>query len=141
MEAANQGSAQAKGKSIGLGISLPMEPSMNPYASRELAFEFHYFFMRKFWFVYPAKAMVIFPGGFGTMDELFESLTLVQTKKLAKKIPIVIYGKDYWEKVINFEAMAEWGTIDGDDRSLFLMTDSQDEAYRFLTSELRRLYL
>ena len=141
MEATNKGSAQAKGKSMGLGISLPMEPVMNDFVSRELAFEFHYFFMRKFWFVYPAKAMVIFPGGFGTMDELFELLTLVQTRKLTRKIPIVIYGREFWEKVINFNEIEEWGTIDPGDQSLFFLTDSIEEAFQYLTSELKRLHL
>jgi uncharacterized protein (TIGR00730 family) len=105
MEAANRGAKEAGGQSIGLSISLPMEQSINPYVPDELAFEFHYFFMRKFWFVYPAKALIIFPGGFGTMDELFEILTLVQTGKTRKIAPVLIYGSDFWKEVIHFETL------------------------------------
>ena len=111
MEAANLGAHEAGGKTIGLNINLPFEQSPNPYITPSLNFEFHYFFMRKFWFAYLAKALVIFPGGFGTLDELFEILTLAQTEKLAKKIVVVIYGSDYWKKIINFEAMVDAGVI------------------------------
>jgi hypothetical protein len=111
MEAANRGAAIAGGKSVGFNISLPFEQYPNPYISPELCFEFHYFFMRKFWLVYPAKALVIFPGGFGTLDELLEVLTLLQTRKLNRRIPIVIYGEAYWREVLNFEALVKWGMI------------------------------
>src|SRR3984957_2488654 len=111
MEAANLGAHEAGGKTIGLNINLPFEQNPNPYITPALNFEFHYFFMRKFWFAYLAKALVIFPGGFGTLDEFFEIVTLAQTEKLAKKIVIVIYGSEYWKKVVNFEAMVDAGVI------------------------------
>ena len=111
MEAANLGAQEAGGKTIGLNINLPFEQSPNPYITPALNFEFHYFFMRKFWFAYLAKALVIFPGGFGTLDELFEILTLAQTQKLAKKILVVIYGSEYWKQLINFDVMVDAGTI------------------------------
>src|SRR5881409_598878 len=115
MEAANRGAREAGGKTIGLNIRLPFEQGANPYITTGLHFEFHYFFMRKFWFAYMAKALVIFPGGFGTLDELFEILTLAQTQKLAKKILVVIYGSQYWNRVINFQALADSGTISPQD--------------------------
>src|SRR5215211_3448508 len=105
MEAANRGASEARGKTIGLNIELPHEQDVNPYVSREFIFNFHYFFMRKFWFVYPAKALIVFPGGFGTMDELFEVLTLIQTKKPGKSMPVVLFGKAFWDEVLNFEAL------------------------------------
>src|SRR5207253_147772 len=111
MEAANRGAHEAGGKTIGLNIRLPYEQGANKYITDGLHFEFHYFFMRKFWFAYLSTAMVIFPGGFGTCDELFEILTLAQTDKLSKKIAVILYGREYWEKVINLEPMAEWGAI------------------------------
>ncbi len=141
MEAANRGAYKAKGLSIGLNISLPYEQKPNPYITSELVFEFHYFFMRKFWFVYPAKALVIFPGGYGTLDELFEVLTLLQTKKIKKKMVVLIYGSEYWRKIINFDAMVEHGVIDKDDLKLFKFVDSPIEAFEYLKNELTKHYL
>jgi uncharacterized protein (TIGR00730 family) len=140
MEAANRGASDAHGISIGLGISLPDEPTMNEYITREMGFEFHYFFMRKFWFVYLAKALVVFPGGFGTMDELFELMTLVQTRKSSKTMPIVLYGRAFWSEVLNFDALIRWGTISASDLSLFHVADTPDEAFSYLTRELSSLY-
>jgi hypothetical protein len=136
MEAANKGASQAKGLNVGLNISLPMEESYNPHITRELQFEFHYFFMRKFWFAYLAKAIVVMPGGFGTLDELFELLTLVQTGKIRKHMPILLFGTDYWGEVINFEALARFGTINEKDIDLCFRTDSVDEAFDYLTEQL-----
>lgn len=136
MEAANRGARKAGGKTIGLNISLPVEQFPNPYISPELNFEFHYFFIRKFWFAYLAKALVIFPGGFGTLDELFELLTLVQTKKIKKKVTIVIYGKEYWDQVLNFEAMLRYDVITKEDAKLFTFCDDVESAFRHLKSEL-----
>ncbi len=136
MEAANRGASDAKGINIGLSISLPEEQFENVYVTRELGFEFHYFFIRKFWFTYLAKAVVVMPGGFGTLDELFELLTLIQTLKIKKRLPVVLYGSDYWDRVLDFDVLAEYGTIDEDDIDLFFRTDSIDEAYDFVTSEL-----
>ena len=141
MEAANRGASEAHGISIGLGISLPSEPAANPYITRELGFEFHYFFMRKFWLVYPAKALVVFPGGFGTMDELFELLTLVQTGKIQKRLPIVLYGADFWRDLLRLDTLVRWGTISPEDLSLFRVIDSVDEAFEHLRTELTELYL
>ncbi len=137
MEAANRGAADVEnGRSVGLGISLPFEESVNDYCTPELAFQFHYFFMRKYWFAYLAKAMVILPGGFGTLDELFEILTLRQTGKIKKKLPMVLFGTDYWDSIINLEKMVEWGTIAERDLGLVHRTDSVDDAFEFLTREL-----
>jgi hypothetical protein len=141
MEAANRGAKEAGGKSIGLNISIPMEQYPNQYITPELNFEFHYFFMRKYWFVYLAKGLVIFPGGFGTLDELFEVLTLLQTKKLEKQLPIIIYGSEYWKQVINFEVMLKYGTISKSDLNLLKFCDTVEEAFSYLTKELTRLYL
>ncbi len=141
MEAANRGASEARGINIGLNIAIPEEQYQNPYITRELAFEFHYFFMRKFWFVYLAKAMVVFPGGFGTIDELFEVLTLVQTAKVKKKMPVVLFGASFWDQVIDIEAMVRFGTISPEDMNLFFKTDDIDEAYAFITSELEREWL
>lgn len=141
MEAANRGASEAHGINIGFNIAIPEEQFQNPYITRELTFEFHYFFMRKFWFVYLAKAMVVFPGGFGTIDEFFEVLTLVQTKKVKKKMPVVLFGASFWDQVIDIEAMARFGTIGPEDLNLFFKTDDTDEAYAFITSELEREWL
>ncbi|HEX9648860.1 MAG TPA: LOG family protein, partial [Alphaproteobacteria bacterium] len=136
MEAASRGASEAKGVNIGLTISLPNEEFENPYVTRELAFEFHYFFIRKFWFTYLAKAVVVMPGGFGTLDELFELLTLVQTLKIQKRMPVAMFGAEYWDQVINFDTLVEWGTIDAADSALFHRTDSVDDAFQFITREL-----
>jgi uncharacterized protein (TIGR00730 family) len=141
MEAANLGAHEAGGKTIGLNINLPFEQNPNPYITPALNFEFHYFFMRKFWFAYLAKALVIFPGGFGTLDELFEILTLAQTEKLAKKIVVVIYGSEYWKKMINFQTMIDAGTISAHDVELFKMADSPEEGFEFLRDGLTRHHL
>src|ERR1700678_2217367 len=141
MEAANLGAHEAGGKSIGLNINLPFEQNPNSYITPSLNFEFHYFFMRKFWFAYLAKALVIFPGGFGTLDELFEILTLAQTEKLAKKIVVVIYGSAYWKKIINFEAMADAGVISPGDLDLFKISDSPEESFEFLKEGLTKYHL
>ncbi len=140
MEAANKGAYLAKGKSVGLNISLPFEQFANPYIAKDLNFEFHYFFMRKFWFVYLAKALVIFPGGFGTLDELMEVLTLLQTDKIKKKMTVVIYGSEYWKNVINFDAMVRYGVISQEDLSLFRFIDTPKEAFEYLKSSLLRNY-
>ena len=140
MEAANKGAVAAGGKSIGLNISIPMEQYSNPYITPELNFEFHYFFIRKFWFIYLAKGLVIFPGGFGTLDELFEVLTLIQTEKVLKRMPIVIYGSEYWNQVINLEAMVKYGTISKADLALVRFCDSVDEAFTYMKDELTELY-
>jgi len=141
MEAANRGAKEAGGKTIGLNINLPFEQFPNPYITPSLNFEFHYFFMRKFWFAYLAKALVIFPGGFGTFDELFEILTLAQTDKLAKKILVVIYGSEYWKKLINFQAMIDAGTINATDLDLFKMVDSPEEGFEYLRDGLTDFHL
>jgi uncharacterized protein (TIGR00730 family) len=136
MEAANRGASDARGKNIGLNIGLPFEQFPNPYITRELSFEFHYFFMRKFWFAYMAKALVVFPGGFGTMDELFEILTLVQTRKIAKKITIILYGTAFWKEIINFEALVKYGTISAEDMNLFHFADTPESALEILQRSL-----
>src|ERR1700678_138980 len=141
MEAASLGAHEAGGKTIGLNINLPFEQNPNPYITPSLNFEFHYFFMRKFWFAYLAKALVIFPGGFGTLDEFFEIVTLAQTEKLAKKIVIVIYGSEYWKKIINFEAMVDAGVISEPDLDLFKMSDSPEESFEFLKVGLTKHHL
>jgi len=123
MEAANRGASEAGGKTIGLNIGLPHEQKPNPYITRALSFEFHYFFMRKLWFAYLARALVVFPGGFGTLDELMEILTLMQTKKIERHIPIMLYGSSYWNEIINFDALVRHGMIDRDDLALFQFVD------------------
>ncbi len=141
MEAANRGATQrAGGLSIGLAISLPTEEAPNPYITPELLFEFHYFFMRKLWFIYMACALIVFPGGFGTMDELFETLTLVQTRKVDRPLPIVLYGRKFWEDWLHFGALVKWGTISPNDLKLFKICDSPKEAFEHLKRELLRCY-
>jgi uncharacterized protein (TIGR00730 family) len=141
MEAANLGAKEAGAKTIGLNIHLPFEQNPNPHITPSLNFEFHYFFMRKFWFAYLAKGLVIFPGGFGTLDELFEILTLAQTQKLAKKILVAIYGKKYWNQVLNFQAMVDAGTISQEDLELFKFVDSPEEGFEFLRDGLTKYHL
>ncbi len=128
MEAANRGAFDAGGRSIGLNIGLPHEQRPNPFITPGLSFQFHYFFMRKLWFAYLARALVVFPGGFGTMDELFEILTLSQTKKLDRGVPVLLYGPEYWKKLVNFDLLVEDGMIDRSDLDLFLFVDTPDEA-------------
>jgi uncharacterized protein (TIGR00730 family) len=136
MEAANRGAAESRGMNVGLTISIPIEEFDNPFVTRELAFHFHYFFMRKFWFAYLAKAVIVFPGGFGTLDELFELLTLVQTKKMSKPLPIVLFGTEFWRKVVDFDALVRYGTISAPDVDLMFRTDSVDEAYDWIVLRL-----
>jgi hypothetical protein len=141
MEAANRGASEAGGKTIGLNIGLPFEQRPNPYITPELCFEFHYFFMRKFWFAYLAKALVVFPGGFGTLDELSEILTLAQTQKLENKILIVLYGSSYWREILNFDALVKYGMISEADLNLFRFADTPQEALAILKDGLTRYYL
>ncbi|HKB09848.1 MAG TPA: TIGR00730 family Rossman fold protein [Vicinamibacterales bacterium] len=136
MEAANRGAREAGGKTIGLNIRLPFEQDANPYLTEGLHFEFHYFFMRKFWFAYLAKALVIFPGGFGTLDELFEILTLVQTDKLSKQIGVVLYGREYWDQVLNLQPMVEWGAIAEQDLQLMHHAETPADAFQYLRDHL-----
>ena len=138
MEAASRGASEAKGIAVGLGISIPIEQSDNAYLTRELGFHFHYFFMRKFWFAYLAKAVIVFPGGFGTLDELMEVVTLVQTRKMKKPMPIVLFGGDYWKEVIDFDALVRHGTIDAKDLEIMHRTDSVDEAFDWVVEQLAR---
>ena len=137
MMAANRGAHEAGGKNAGLAISLPKESVVNTYVTPELYFEFHYFFTRKFWFTYFAKALIIMPGGFGTLDELFEILTLIQTKKIERPLPIVLFGKEFWNKLINFETLVEFGTISPEDLNLFHLSDQVEDAFQFITSNLK----
>jgi uncharacterized protein (TIGR00730 family) len=141
MEAANRGASEAKGLNVGLTISIPVEEFDNRYVTRELSFHFHYFFMRKFWFAYLAKALLVFPGGFGTLDELFEILTLRQTQKMRKHLTVVLFGTEYWDELIDFEALVRNGMIDREDLNLFHRTDSVDEAYEVVTRELTQYAL
>ncbi len=138
MEAANRGAYEAGGKTIGLNIALPFEQRPNPYITPALSFQFHYFFMRKFWFAYLAKALVVFPGGFGTLDEMFELLTLAQTHKMAKEMTIVIYGSRYWSGVINLDLLAEKGAIALKDKDLFRFADTPEEAFAILREGLEK---
>jgi uncharacterized protein (TIGR00730 family) len=141
MEAANRGAREAGGKTIGLNIRLPFEQYPNRYITPELNFEFHYFFMRKYWFAYLAKALVVFPGGFGTLDEFFEILTLAQTHKLAKKILVIVYGKEYWNRVLNLDALADAGTISPEDVNGFTLVDTPEEAFEVLKEGLTKFHL
>ena len=136
MEAANRGASEAKGLTIGLNITLPHEQSGNKWLTPELCIEFHYFFMRKFWMAYLAKALVVFPGGFGTLDELMEILTLIQTKKIKKSIPIVLYGKNFWDNTINWKYLIKAGTVSKKDLDLFTICDSVEDAFTFLTTKI-----
>ena len=141
MEAANRGAHEAGGKTIGLNIRLPFEQGANPYITEGLQFEFHYFFMRKFWFAYLAKALVIFPGGFGTLDEMFEILTLMQTEKLEKQIQIILYGTDYWDQILKLEPMAEWGAISSADINLVQRANTPKDAFELLRAHLTEHHL
>lgn len=141
MAAGNQGAKMAGGKSVGLNISLPIEQYPNPYQTRELAFEFHYFFIRKFWFFYLAKALVVFPGGFGTMDELFELLTLTQTGKYTRPLPVILFGRDYWKGIVNFDEMYKWGMISKEDLKIVKVFDDVDETFDYLTKQLSKHFV
>ena len=141
MEAANRGAHEAGGKSVGLNIGLPFEQHPNPYITSELCFEFHYFFMRKFWFAYLAKALIVFPGGFGTLDEMGELLTLMQTRKLEKKMVIILYGSEFWKEVLNFDALVKHGMISPEDLDLFQYADDPATAMKMLSDGLIKFYL
>jgi uncharacterized protein (TIGR00730 family) len=141
MEAANRGAYEAGGKSVGLNIRLPFEQGPNRYITKGLHFEFHYFFMRKFWFAYLAKALVIFPGGFGTLDEMFEILTLAQTRKLKKKLLVVLYGTEYWNQVFDLKPLVEWGAIDERDLGLLSYVNTPEAAFRELQQHLLKYHL
>jgi len=138
MEAANRGASEARGENIGLNISIPQEQNENPYITHRLAFEFHYFFMRKYWFAYLAKAFVIMPGGFGTLDEFMEILTLIQTQRIRKKCALVLFGSEYWDQVLKFQPLVDYGTIDPKDLELFHRSETVDDAYDYLTTWLTR---
>ncbi|HUN26293.1 MAG TPA: LOG family protein [Steroidobacteraceae bacterium] len=139
MEAANRGASEAGGRTIGLNICLPREQSPNPFITRELAFQFHYFFMRKLWFAHLARALVVFPGGFGTLDELTEILTLAQTRKLSNPIAVVLFGREYWKEIINFDALVRHGMIAREDLELFEFADDPAIALALLQAKLRLL--
>jgi uncharacterized protein (TIGR00730 family) len=141
MEAANRGAMEAGGKTMGLNIKLPFEQGANRYITEGLHFEFHYFFMRKFWFAYLAKSLVIFPGGFGTLDEMFEILTLVQTDKLSKPIQVILYGSDYWDPILNLQPLVEWGAIAPQDFDLLQRADTPQEAFEQLKAHLAEYHL
>lgn len=141
MEAANKGAKKAGGYSIGLNISIPFEQFVNKYVTKDLSFEFHYFFMRKFWFAYLSKALVVFPGGFGTMDELFEILTLIQTDKIRKKLGLVIYDEKYWKSIINFDNLIYEGVISESDMKLFHFANNLDDAFKVITTHLEKHFL
>ena len=139
MEATNRGAYEANGKSVGLGISLPFEQRVNDYITKELQFEFKYFFIRKYWFVMLAKSLVAFPGGFGTLDELFETLTLMQTGKVNGETPIILFGKEFWNELINFDTLVEWGMISEKDLNYIHITDSVEDAFNFVVNEVQKL--
>jgi len=141
MEAANRGAQDAGGKTIGLNIGLPFEQRPNPFITPELCFEFHYFFMRKFWFAYLAKALVVFPGGFGTLDELTEILTLAQTQKLEKKMTVILYGTTFWKEILNFDALVRHGMIAAQDLDLFSFADDVETAFSLLEAGLTKHYI
>lgn len=141
MEASNKGASDARGMAIGLNITLPFEQTGNPYTTPDLNMRFHYFFMRKYWMAYLAKALVVFPGGVGTFDELFEIITLIQTHKIKKNIPIVMYGQDFWNSVINWDALVEAGTISAEDLDLFHISDSVEDAFEYVTKNIKRYKL
>jgi hypothetical protein len=141
MEAANRGAKKAGGKSVGLNISLPMEQEPNRYQTPELSLEFHYFFIRKFWFFYLGKALVVFPGGFGTLDEFFELLTLIQTHKTNKPMPVVLYGSEYWKDIVNIEQLVKWGTVSAEDLKLYRTFDRVEPAFEYLREQLLRYYV
>jgi hypothetical protein len=141
MEAANRGAQDAGGKTIGLNIGLPFEQRPNPFITPELSFEFHYFFMRKFWFAYLAKALVVFPGGFGTLDELTEILTLAQTQKLEKKMTVILYGTTFWKEILNFDALVRHGMIAEKDMELFSFADDVESAFSQLEAGLTKHYI
>ena len=138
MEAANKGAKDAGGQSVGLGISLPFEQTNNKWITKGLNFVFHYFFMRKFWFIYKTKGIVIFPGGFGTLDELFDVLTLLQCKKIARKIPIVLFGNEFWNGLINWEKLISNNVISRSDLDLFVILDSVDDTFNYLTKNMQK---
>jgi len=141
MEAANRGAYEAGGKSVGLNIRLPFEQGPNRYITKGLHFEFHYFFMRKFWFAYLAKSLVIFPGGFGTLDEMFEILTLTQTRKLSKKMLVVLYGSDYWDEVFDLKPLVEWGAIAEQDLKLLTYVNTPTDAFEALKAHLTKYHM
>ena len=140
MEAASRGARDAGGESIGFGISIPQEQGVNEFVTPELAWEFHYFFVRKFWFLYNAKALVYFPGGFGTLDEMMEALTLLQTQKIRKRMGLILFGADYWNTVLNLDAMVAHGVITDEDRALFIIVDRVDEAFSHICTFLEENY-
>lgn len=141
MEAANKGAEKAGGRSIGLNIKIPTEQTPNPYITPELNFEFQYFFLRKFWFLYAARALVVFPGGLGTLDELFEVLTLMKTGKTTHHVPLILFGSDYWKNVINFDTMIRYGTMFEKDVRWYHYCDTVEDAYKYVTTELEEHYL
>ena len=136
-----RGAELGGGKSIGFNITLPFEQDINPWVSSGLGFNFHYFFVRKFWFLYYAKALIGFPGGFGTMDEVFEVLTLLQTKKIKKPVPVVLFNQEFWNEVVNFKALQEYGVVRSVDLELFRIIDDVEEAFEYITGSLKKLYL
>jgi len=140
MEAANRGAARAGGRTIGMNISLPLEQVPNPFISPELSFSFHYFFLRKFWLVSRARAVIAFPGGFGTLDEFFETMTLIQTGKISsREVVVVLYGEEYWRKVFDFKAMVRAGAISAEDAGLFRVFSDPGAAFAYLRRRLKAI--